>query len=110
MTLHISIANSIPNTPPHGPLGKKNSASSRAVAYPPPITTALKANPGRNHRLKIDLIAAHPLSGAYRRRKTAACSRAPPPHQRIPQAPDSKNLSLSETTDSLSTPGEYHLP
>ena len=33
-----------------GPLGRKNSASSRPVAYPPPMTTALKANPGRMYR------------------------------------------------------------
>jgi hypothetical protein len=48
------MASNIPNTPPHGPLGKKNSASSRPVAYPPPMTTALKAKPGSRKRLKND--------------------------------------------------------
>src|SRR5436190_23968609 len=41
-------------SPPQDPLGRKNSASSRPVAYPPPITTALKASPGSKKRWKRD--------------------------------------------------------
>ena len=44
------VASNMAAIPPHGPLGMKNSASSRPVAYPPPITTALKANPGSRKR------------------------------------------------------------
>src|SRR5689334_9253248 len=36
--------------PPQGPAGRKNSAISRPVAYPPPMTTALNARPGNTKR------------------------------------------------------------
>src|SRR5579863_659149 len=52
--LQMIIASAIPRSPPTGPAGRKNSASSRPVAYPPPITTALKASPGSNTRLMIE--------------------------------------------------------
>src|SRR5450755_2391466 len=53
-TLQIAMPNNMPATPPHGPLGMKNSASSRPVEYPPPMTTALKAKPGNRMRLNHD--------------------------------------------------------
>src|ERR1700733_7161494 len=56
-TLQMTMASSMPARPPQGPLGRKNSANSRPVASPPPITTALKAKPGSRKRWNQDGVA-----------------------------------------------------
>src|SRR5512141_2256976 len=52
----MTAASAMPINPPCGPAGRKNSASSRPVAYPPPITKALKAKPGSRYRWNQELL------------------------------------------------------